>query len=134
GEEIIITAADRDLHSGMYGSAARNPIHVLAACLAALHERDGSVALPGFYDGVEELPSEIKAQWQTLDFDGAAFLGEIGLSIAAGERGRSVLEMVWARPTLEINGIVGGYTGDGFKTVIPSQASSKVSFRLVGDQ
>jgi acetylornithine deacetylase/succinyl-diaminopimelate desuccinylase-like protein len=134
GEEITITAADRDLHSGGYGSAARNPIHVLADLLAALHDPNGVVTIPGFYDGVGEIPPEVKAIWDNLDFDGAEFLGEVGLSIPAGEKGRSVLEMIWSRPTLEVNGIIGGYTGDGFKTVIPSKASAKVSFRLVGDQ
>ena len=134
GEEMTITAADRDLHSGGYGSAARNPIHVLADVIAALHEKDGAIAIPGFYDGVGEIPAEVKAIWDSLDFDGAEFLGDIGLSIPAGEKGRSVLEMIWSRPTLEVNGIFGGYTGDGFKTVIASKASAKVSFRLVGDQ
>ena len=134
GEEVIVTAANRDLHSGGYGGAARNPLHVLAEILSALHDRDGRVTVPDFYEGVGELPPEIKAQWDTLDFDGDEFLGDVGLSIPAGEKGRSVLEMIWARPTLEVNGIFGGYTGDGFKTVIPSKATAKVSFRLVGDQ
>lgn len=133
-QEIVITAANRDLHSGMYGSAARNPIHVLAAILADLHDDDGRVTVPGFYDGVAEVPEDIRRQWDGLDFDGAAFLGDVGLSVPAGEKGRSVLEMIWARPTLEVNGIAGGYAGTGFKTVIPSEARAKVSFRLVGDQ
>ncbi|MCR4281682.1 MAG: M20/M25/M40 family metallo-hydrolase [Bauldia sp.] len=134
GQEVVVTASDRDLHSGMYGSAARNPIHVLSAMLAALHDEDGRVTLPGFYDGVDELPPEIRRQRDGLGFDAAEFLGDVGLSIPAGERGRSVLEQIWSRPTAEVNGIVGGYTGQGFKTVIPSQARAKVSFRLVGDQ
>ena len=134
GEEVVITAANRDLHSGGYGGAARNPIHVLADILSALHDREGRVTVPGFYDGVGEVPADIKAQWDALDFDGGEFLGDVGLSVPAGESGRSVLEQIWARPTCEVNGIVGGYTGDGFKTVIPSKASAKVSFRLVGDQ
>jgi acetylornithine deacetylase/succinyl-diaminopimelate desuccinylase-like protein len=133
-EEVILTAADRDLHSGMYGGAARNSIHVLSAILAGLHDEDGRVTLPGFYDGVDDPPSEIRQQWEGLGFDPAKFLGDVGLSQPAGERGRSVLEQVWSRPTAEVNGIVGGYTGQGFKTVIPSQARAKVSFRLVGDQ
>jgi acetylornithine deacetylase/succinyl-diaminopimelate desuccinylase-like protein len=133
-EEVILTAADRDLHSGMYGGAARNSIHVLSAILAGLHDEDGRVTLPGFYDGVDDPPSEIRQQWEGLGFDPAKFLGDVGLSLPAGERGRSVLEQVWSRPTAEVNGIVGGYTGQGFKTVIPSQARAKVSFRLVGDQ
>ena len=134
GEEIIVTAASRDLHSGMYGSAARNPIHVLAAILADLHDENGRVAIPGFYDGVGTVPPAVKRQWDELDFDAAEFLADVGLSIPAGERGRSVLEQTWSRPTAEVNGIVGGYTQPGFKTVIPSKASAKVSFRLVGDQ
>jgi acetylornithine deacetylase/succinyl-diaminopimelate desuccinylase-like protein len=134
GEEVIVTAANRDLHSGLYGGAARNPIHVLAGILAALHDKDGRVTLPGFYDGVGELPSEVKTQWEGLGFSTEKFLGGIGLSLPAGEAGRSALEHIWSRPTCEVNGITGGYTGAGFKTVIPSRASAKVSFRLVGDQ
>lgn len=134
GEEVTVTAANRDLHSGAYGSAARNPLRVLTKILSELHDQDGRVAIPGFYDGVHELPEEIMAQWNALDFDAAKFLGDVGLSIPAGETSRSVLEQLWSRPTCEINGVVGGYTGDGFKTVIPSKASAKVSFRLVGDQ
>ena len=133
-EEVTITAAGRDLHSGMYGGAARNPIHVLTSILAAIHDDEGRVTLPGFYDGVEELPAEIGQQWAALDFDAADFLGDVGLSIPAGEHGRSVLEQMWSRPTAEVNGVIGGYTKPGFKTVIPAEASAKVSFRLVGDQ
>ena len=134
GEEVVVTAASRDLHSGLYGGAARNPIHVLASILSGLHDRDGRVTLAGFYDGVGELDAEIAAQWRGLGFDPGKFLGDVGLTTPAGEAGRSVLEQIWARPTAEVNGIVGGYTGEGFKTVIPAKASAKVSFRLVGDQ
>ena len=134
GEEVVVTCADRDLHSGMFGGPARNPLHVLTAALADLHDADGHVTLPGFYDGVDEFPDDVKRQWEGLGFDGAEFLGDVGLSIPAGEKGRSVLEQIWARPTCEVNGLIGGYTGAGFKTVIPSKASAKVSFRLVGDQ
>jgi len=134
GEEVIVTAADRDLHSGLFGGAARNPIHVLADILGRLHDDQGRVTLPGFYDGVGELPAEVKAIWDTLGFDAGDFLGSVGLSAPAGEAGRTVLEQIWARPTCEINGVIGGYTGDGFKTVIPAKASAKISFRLVGDQ
>lgn len=134
GEEIVITAASRDLHSGMYGSAAANPNHVLARILADLHDDRGAVAIPGFYDGVPELPEALRAQWAGLDFDASAFLGAVGLSVPAGEQGRSALEMVWSRPTAEINGMGGGYQGAGFKTVIPARASAKVSFRLVFEQ
>lgn len=134
GEEIIIRAADRDLHSGFYGSAAANPNRVLARILADLHDADGRVTLKGFYDGVPELPEALRRQWDTLNFDAKAFLGAVDLSEPAGEKGRDVLEMVWSRPTAEINGMGGGYQGEGFKTVIPSVASAKVSFRLVFDQ
>ena len=131
GEEIEITCANKDLHSGMFGNAARNPNQVLAEIIASLRAPDGSVTLPGFYDDVAQISAELRAQWQGLGFDQAKFLGEVGLSLPAGEQDRSVLEMIWARPTCEINGITGGYTGDGFKTVIPSKASAKISFRLV---
>ena len=134
GEEIVIEAADRDLHSGMYGSAAANPNHVLARILADLHDAEGRVTLPGFYDGVPELPEALRASWAELDVDPAAFLGGVGLGVPAGEAGRSVLEMIWSRPTAEVNGMGGGYQGAGFKTVIPARASAKVSFRLVFDQ
>ena len=134
GEEVEITCANRDLHSGMFGGAARNPIHVLSDILAGLRDAAGRVTLPGFYDGVEEIAPDVKAQWRGLGFDEAGFLGAVGLKIPAGETGRSVLEMLWARPTCEVNGIHGGYTGPGFKTVIASKATAKVSFRLVGKQ
>jgi acetylornithine deacetylase/succinyl-diaminopimelate desuccinylase-like protein len=134
GEEIFITCADRDLHSGMFGNAARNPIHLLAEILASLRDADGRIAVPGFYDGVKELPSSVKAQWDRLPFDQEGYLRNVGLSIPAGEKGRSVQEQIWSRPTCEVNGIVGGYTGEGFKTVIPAKASAKVSFRLVEGQ
>jgi acetylornithine deacetylase/succinyl-diaminopimelate desuccinylase-like protein len=134
GEEIVITTADRDLHSGYFGGAAANPIHILSQILAGLHDKTGRVTLDGFYEGVEETPTQIKAAWDTLGMTTEKFLGEIGLSIPSGEKGRSVMELTWARPTAEVNGIWGGYTGEGFKTVIAAQASAKVSFRLVGAQ
>ena len=134
GQEITIRGPNKDLHSGMYGGIAMNPIRVLARIIAALHDDRGRVTVPGFYDGVAELPAEIAAQWDALGFDESAFLGEVGLSEKAGEQGRSGLEMIWSRPTCEINGITSGYTGKGFKTVLPSQASAKISFRLVGSQ
>ena len=95
----MIHAADRDLHSGYYGSAAANPNHILARILADLHDADGRVTLPGFYDGVPELPDALRASWARLGFTDAAFLGEVGLAIPAGEKGRGALEMIWSRPT-----------------------------------
>jgi acetylornithine deacetylase/succinyl-diaminopimelate desuccinylase-like protein len=134
GEELTITGPNKDLHSGMYGGPARNPIRVLNRVIAALHDDDGRITVPGFYDGVPELSPEIRAQWDGLNFDHSAFLGDVGLAVPAGEAGRSALEMIWSRPTCEVNGIWGGYTGEGFKTVLPAQASAKISFRLVGTQ
>jgi acetylornithine deacetylase/succinyl-diaminopimelate desuccinylase-like protein len=133
-EEVIVKAASRDLHSGMYGGPAVNPIHVLAKIIAGLHDDDGAVTLPGFYEAVPELPDEIKAQWAALDFDEQAFLREVGLGAPAGEAKYSVLEQIWARPTCDVNGVIGGYVGQGSKTVLPAQASAKFSFRLVGKQ
>ena len=133
-EEVVIHAADRDLHSGMFGGAAVNPIHVLAKIIADLHDDDHRITLPGFYDGVAELPPDIAEQWRHLPQEGRDFLGDVGLSQPAGEKGRSILEMIWARPTCDVNGIIGGYTGKGSKTVLPAQASAKFSFRLVGSQ
>jgi acetylornithine deacetylase/succinyl-diaminopimelate desuccinylase-like protein len=134
GEEITITGPDRDLHSGSYGGAAMNPVRVLARILAALHDDAGRITVPGFYDGVDEISPALRAQWDALGFDPAGFLGAVGLRDLAGERGRTGLEMLWSRPTCEFNGIAGGYAGEGFKTVLPSKASAKVSFRLVGRQ
>lgn len=132
--EFTVRAADRDLHSGMYGGLARNPIHVMSRLLAGLHDEDGRVQVPGFYDDVAELPDELRSQWQALAFDHAKYLGDVGLSLPAGETDRTPLEMIWSRPTAEVNGVWGGYTGAGFKTVLPSEAHAKVSFRLVSRQ
>jgi len=134
GEELTITGPDKDLHSGMYGGLAMNPARVLAGIIAALHDDDGRVTVPDFYQGVPELSNDLAAAWDDLKFDHKEFLGEVGLSEPAGEKGRRPLEMIWSRPTCEVNGMWSGYTGDGFKTVLPSQASAKISFRLVGTQ
>jgi acetylornithine deacetylase/succinyl-diaminopimelate desuccinylase-like protein len=133
-EEVKITAADRDLHSGLFGGAAQNPIRVLSKILAAIHDEEGRIAIPGFYDGVEELPPAIREQWAALDLRAESFLGQVGLGVPAGEKDRLLIEQIASRPTCDVNGIVGGYTGEGSKTVIPAQASAKVSFRLVGNQ
>ncbi|MEA2832652.1 MAG: hypothetical protein QOG66_854 [Methylobacteriaceae bacterium] len=133
-EEVIILGASRDLHSGLFGGAAINPIHVLARIIADMHDEDGRIQVPDFYEGVEELPADIAEQWRALDFDEQQFLAEVDLSEPAGEKDRSVLEQIWARPTCDVNGITGGYTGQGSKTVLPAQASAKFSFRLVGKQ
>ncbi|MDB6176026.1 M20/M25/M40 family metallo-hydrolase [Paracoccus sp. Z330] len=134
GEEIIVTGADRDLHSGSFGGLAANPIMVLAQALGTLKDDTGRVTLPGFYDGVEDADETLRRDWDALNFDAAEFLGRVGLSTPIGEQDRTPLEMLWNRPTAEINGIEGGYTGDGFKTVLPATARAKVSFRLTGAQ
>ncbi len=134
GEEIVITAANRDLHSGLYGNAARNPIQVLAEIIAGLRDADGRVTLPGFYDAVRDVPEAIRSAWRRIGLEDAAVLGPVGLSVPAGEAGFSALEQTWSRPSCEINGISGGYQDAGFKTVLPAKASAKISFRLVADQ
>jgi acetylornithine deacetylase/succinyl-diaminopimelate desuccinylase-like protein len=133
-QEIIVRAADRDLHSGLFGGAAQNPIRILANIIADLHDDEGRVTLQGFYDGVNEPPEEVKEQWKALNLTAEDFLGQVGLREPAGEKGRMVIEQVQSRPTCDVNGIIGGYTGEGTKTVIASEARCKISFRLVGDQ
>ncbi|MES2986839.1 MAG: M20/M25/M40 family metallo-hydrolase [Pseudomonadota bacterium] len=132
--QVTVRGPSRDLHSGLYGGAARNPIQLLSTILADLKDTDGRVTLDGFYDGVPEVSDTVRKSWDALGFDDKEFLGEIGLSVPAGEKGHDVLEQIWSRPTAEINGIWGGYTGEGFKTVIPAEAHAKISFRLVGTQ
>jgi acetylornithine deacetylase/succinyl-diaminopimelate desuccinylase-like protein len=133
-EEIRLRGADRDLHSGLFGGAALNPIRVLTKILAAMHDDQGHITIPGFYAGVSELPADIKANLANLKLTPEEFLGQVGLKVPAGEKNRMLIEQISTRPTAEINGIVGGYIGEGAKTVIPAEASAKVSFRLVGDQ
>jgi acetylornithine deacetylase/succinyl-diaminopimelate desuccinylase-like protein len=133
-DEVTIKAANRDLHSGVFGGGARNPIRVLTNILGGLFDDNGRITIPGFYDGVKDLPPDILAQWKNLNLTPESFLKPIGLSIPAGEQDRLLIEQVSSRPTCDINGIIGGYTGEGSKTVIPAQASAKVSFRLVEGQ
>lgn len=133
-QEVTLTCADRDLHSGLYGGAAANPIHVLSKVVAALHDETGRITLPGFYEGVEEPTNAQKADWADLALTEEDFLEPIGLKHSIGEKGRMLIEQIQSRPTCDVNGIWGGYTGEGSKTVIASKASAKVSFRLVGKQ
>ncbi len=133
-EEIIVRCADRDLHSGAFGGAARNPIHVLSKIIAAFHDDNGRITIPGFYEGVHETPTQVLEQWKGLNLTEEEFLGQVGLKHSAGEKGRMLIEQIQSRPTCDVNGIIGGYTGEGTKTVIASEARCKVSFRLVGDQ
>lgn len=133
-EDFTIHAASRDLHSGMYGGPAINPNRVMANLLAGLQDDTGRITLDGFYDGVEPVSNAIKDQWESLEFSTENFLGDVNLSHPAGEQAFTALEQIWARPSCDINGVWGGYTGAGFKTVLPAEASAKVSFRLVGEQ
>jgi len=133
-DEVKIKAASRDLHSGVFGGGAQNPIRVLTRILGGLHDENGHITIPGFYDGVKDLPPDILAQWKQLNLTPETFLKPIGLSIPAGETDRLLIEQVTSRPTCDINGIIGGYTGEGSKTVIAAEASAKISFRLVEGQ
>jgi len=132
--QIDLRAANKDLHSGLFGGSALNPINALTRILGELTDDQGRIQLPGFYDGIVEPPPEVLKQWRALGFDEAAFLNGIGLSVPVGEKDRSALERLWARPTADINGIWGGYMGEGSKTVIPAEAHAKISFRLVPGQ
>jgi acetylornithine deacetylase/succinyl-diaminopimelate desuccinylase-like protein len=132
--ELTVKAADKDLHSGIFGGSALNPINTLTAILGGLQDVTGRIQLPGFYDGVAETPPALAAEWEGLRFDEGAFLAGVGLAQPAGEHGRPALERLWNRPTADINGIWGGYQGPGAKTVIAAEAGAKVSFRLVPGQ
>lgn len=133
-QEVTVTCADRDLHSGLFGGAAANPIQVLANIIAQFKDETGRILIPGFYDGVEEPTNAQKSDWADLGLTEAEFLGQIGLKHSIGEKGRMLIEQIQSRPTCDVNGIWGGYTGEGTKTVIASKASAKISFRLVGKQ
>ncbi|MEW6489880.1 MAG: dipeptidase [Thermodesulfobacteriota bacterium] len=132
--EAALRGPARDLHSGSFGGAVRNPANALAALLAALHDEGGRVAVPGFYDAVRPLEPWERQAFAALPFDEAAYRHDLGVDALAGEAGYSVLERVWARPTLDVNGLWSGYTGEGAKTVLPALASAKLSCRLVPDQ
>ena len=130
--EIEVRGAKTDLHSGMYGGAAPNPFVALAQIIAGLKDREGRILIPGFYDDVEAPSLEEKAAWKRLPFDEEHYREtEVGSAVLTGEAGFSVLERTWARPTLDVHGMPGGFTGAGAKTVIPARATAKVSMRLV---
>jgi acetylornithine deacetylase/succinyl-diaminopimelate desuccinylase-like protein len=133
--QIDVRGADTDVHSGSFGGGVPNPLHALAGLLAGLHDDEGRVTLPGFYDSVLPLTDAERALFARLPFEEKAWLADAGGSrAAAGEAGYTTLERVWARPTAEVNGMWGGHTGPGAKTIVPSQAHAKVSFRLVANQ
>lgn len=132
--QLTVKGSSRDLHSGLYGGSALNSINALTKIMGDLHDENGRIRLPGFYDRVKPISNAQRAQWDQLGFSEAAFLGDIGLSSPSGEKGYSALERLWARPTADINGIWGGYTGQGAKTVIAAEAHAKITFRLVPGQ
>jgi acetylornithine deacetylase/succinyl-diaminopimelate desuccinylase-like protein len=132
-EEFTLIGPKMDLHSGHYGGTALNPLHAIADIVASFHDSTGRVAVEGFYEGVPPLPDDLKRQWEGCGFDEDDYLGSVGMTKAHGEEGFSTLALQWARPTLEVNGLWGGYNGKGSKTVIPSEAHCKITCRLVGD-
>ncbi len=132
--EVEVTGPDRDLHSGVYGGAVANPINVLCNMISSLHDADGRIAIPGFYDAVRELSAAERAELARAPFDEKAYMEDLGVKALTGEKGYSAPERASIRPTLDVNGIWGGYTGEGAKTVLPSKAHAKISMRLVPDQ
>ena len=132
--EVTVKGPSRDLHSGLFGGIALNPINELTRVLGGLRDDEGRIQIPGFYDGVAPVAPALLASWAGLGFDPEAFLSDVGLKHPAGERDQPALAQLWARPTAEINGIFGGYQGDGTKTVIPAEATAKLTFRLVPGQ
>jgi acetylornithine deacetylase/succinyl-diaminopimelate desuccinylase-like protein len=134
GEEVVVQGPRIDLHSGYFGGPAVNPIKALSTIIASLHDKKGRVTIPGFYNGIKPLTPAQRRKLKALPFDEKTFMKNAGLKTAAGETGYSVLEQVWMRPTCEVNGMIGGYTAEGSKTVLPAHASAKFTFRLVKGQ
>ncbi|MBX6332501.1 MAG: dipeptidase [Gemmatimonadaceae bacterium] len=132
--EINVQGPAGDLHSGSYGGAVVNPAMALCRILATMHDADGRVAIPGFYDAVREWEPAAREALRALPFDEEQLRRDVGAPALGGEAGRTVLERLWARPTCEVNGLLSGYTGEGSKTVLPAKAMAKVSCRLVPDQ
>ncbi|MDP9403039.1 MAG: dipeptidase [Actinomycetota bacterium] len=132
--DVVVRTATSDLHSGSFGGSVPNPVHLLAAMVSALHDADGRVTLPGFYEDVRPLTEAEEASLRLLPFDDDDWKAKAGVQCLAGEAGRTTLERVWARPTCDVVGFSGGYAGDGVKTVVPASANAKVTFRLVADQ
>jgi acetylornithine deacetylase/succinyl-diaminopimelate desuccinylase-like protein len=132
--EFSLKGANRSLHSGRYGGSIANALHAMAEVVASLHAPDGRVAIAGFYDDVAPVPEAERREIRELPFDETRFLAEVGAPAAFGEPGYSTLERQWIRPTLEVNGMWGGYQGQGSQTVTPNEAHAKISCRLVPDQ
>jgi acetylornithine deacetylase/succinyl-diaminopimelate desuccinylase-like protein len=134
GVELTLRGASKDLHSGRHGGSVANPLHAMAQLIASLHGPDGRVQVAGFYDAVRELSASERAEIAALPFDEQTYLDQVGAPAAVGEAGYSTIERQWTRPTLEVNGMWGGYQGPGQKTVVPSEAHAKITCRLVPDQ
>ncbi|HKI94080.1 MAG TPA: dipeptidase [Gemmatimonadales bacterium] len=134
GLELTLRGASKDLHSGRHGGAVANPLHAMAQLVASLHTPDGRVAVAGFYDHVRDLSPEERDEIARLPFDEKAYLAQVGATAAVGEPGYTTLERLWTRPTLEVNGMWGGYQGPGSKTIVPSEAHAKITCRLIPDQ
>lgn len=132
--EVEVTGPNRDLHSGTFGGGVDNPINVLAEMISKLKDNNGKIKIPGFYKDVVNLTKKERDNFKTLPFSEKKYARELGVKELKGEKGYSTLERIWARPTLDCNGIIGGFTGDGAKTVLPSKAKAKISMRLVPNQ
>lgn len=132
--EVEVTGPNRDLHSGVYGGAVANPINTLCSMIASLHDENGRVTIPGFYDKVAELSASEREALNRAPFNLEEYKRELGIEDVKGEKGYTTVERTGVRPTLDVNGIWGGYTGEGAKTVLPSKASAKISMRLVPNQ
>jgi acetylornithine deacetylase/succinyl-diaminopimelate desuccinylase-like protein len=134
GLQIDVKGAKQDLHSGAYGGAVANPIHALAYIIASMRSKEGKILVEGFYDAVRPLSAEDRAKIAAVPFDEQKYRADLGVDALYGEPGYSTLERAWARPTLELNGIWGGFQGEGVKTVLPNLAHAKITCRLVADQ
>lgn len=134
GVQVDVLGAKGDLHSGLYGGGVQNPLHAIVELLATFRDKEGTIAVEGFYDNVQPLSDEERAAYEALNFDEEELKNEIGVTDLFGEKGYSHLERTWVRPTLELNGIFGGFSGEGIKTVLPSEAGVKITCRLVPDQ
>jgi acetylornithine deacetylase/succinyl-diaminopimelate desuccinylase-like protein len=132
--QVDVKGPKVDLHSGMYGGTVQNPIHALATILAALHDEEGRITVPGFYDHVRPVTEDDRAKIGAVPFDADEYKERLGIGALFGETGYNTHERAWARPTLEVNGIWGGFTAAGMKTVLPSEAHAKITCRLVADQ
>jgi len=132
--ELTVDGPSRDLHSGAFGGSVANPVNVLCSLIASLHDEQGRITVDGFYNDVRPLSDEERRQFAALPFDEAGYLAELGVPAPHGEAGYTSIERRWARPTCDVNGIFGGYTGAGPKTIVPARATAKITCRLVPDQ